>query len=416
MPSMMVAIGRRSSHSGAGRASVGPAIAAVTALQVLLFVALGLPDGALGVAWPSMRAAVDQPLGQLGVVLLVGTAGYVIGSPSVASVVGRVGTPRAMTAATAVAAAALGVWATIGSWWLLLAASFVLGVSRGMVDAGLNAFVALHGGVRRLGVLHGSYGIGTTVGALLVVASLATGPWRTAFVVMAVIEAALAVWSAWLHDRWPADVVAGIDSDVDDGVARAHPGVVIGVTMLCFAALVGAEYSTGAWSYTLLTDGRAMSATAAGLWVASYWIGLTAARFGLAALGHRIDRVVLLNVSCTAALAGVGLLSWDPRGLGPLGLPVAGLGFANIFPALVALTPDRLGAHRSSRVIGLSVAAASVGGAAVAAFAGVLVDRYGPWSIGPLLVIVTAVVGVLHRALVAVAPVGRDRGYLNQMR
>jgi fucose permease len=394
--------------------AVTRAVTAVTVLQILLFVALGLPDGALGVAWPSMRTAVDQPLGQLGIVLLVGTAGYVVGSPSVASLVRRFGTPRAMTMATWIGAASLAAWSVTRSWSTLLAASFVLGVSRGMVDAGLNSYVALHGGVRRLGVLHGAYGVGTTLGSLLVVASLVTGPWRTAFVVMAAVEAGLAIWSGTLHGRWRPDVVAGADAVSDDGPARAHVAGVVAVTMLCFAALVGAEYSTGAWSYTLLTDGRGMSDTAAGLWVASYWIGLTAARFGLAAVGHRIDRVRLLNVSCTAALAGVGLLSWNPLGLGALGLPVAGLGFANIFPALVALMPDRIGRHRSSRVIGWSVAAASVGGAGVAAFAGVLVDRYGAWSIGPLLVIVAAAVAVLHLTLVRLAPVAIDRGYLNQ--
>src|SRR6516164_10703505 len=117
-------------------------VGAVTVLQILLFVSLGLPDGALGVAWPSMRTAVGQPLGQLGIVLLVGTAGYVVGSPSVAPLVRRFGTPRSMTAAAWVGAASLATWSVTRSWALLLAASFVLGVSRGMVDAGLNAYVA----------------------------------------------------------------------------------------------------------------------------------------------------------------------------------------------------------------------------------------------------------------------------------
>jgi fucose permease len=391
------------------RPVVTRAVAAVVALQIMFFVALGLPDGALGVAWPSMRTAVGQPLGRLGIVLLVGTAGYVVGSPSVASLVRRFGTPRSMTAAAWIGAVSLGAWSVTRSWALLLGAAFVLGVSRGMVDAGLNAYVALHGGVRPLGVLHGSYGIGTTLGSLLVVASLATGPWRTAFVAMAAVEAGLALWSGWLRDRWPADLVAGTEAAIDDGRARGHPAAVIAVTMVCFAVLVGAEYSTGSWSYTLLTDGRGLGDTAAGLWVASYWVGLTVARFGLAAVGHRIDRVVVLNLSCGAALGGVALLWWDPWGLGVLGLPLAGLGFANIFPSLVALMPDRLGPRRSSRVIGWSVAAASVGGAGVAAFAGVLVDRYGAWSIGPLLVIVTGLLGALHLLLVRLAPVGRDR-------
>lgn len=378
---------------------------AVAALQVALFVTLGLPDGGLGVAWPSMRGAVDRPLGALGIVLAVGTIGYVAGSPSVSTVARRFGTPRTMMVGAAVAAGALAVWSVTRSWPLLLVAALVLGVARGMVDAGLNAYVALHGGVRRLGLLHGAYGLGTSLGSLLVVASLAAGSWRAAFVVMAALDAAVAVWAARRRDDWPPDIAVAPQTVDDPDAAVARAALVIAVTVVCFAALVGAEYSTGAWSYTLLTDGRGLSDTAAGLWVASYWGGLTVARFALAGFGHRIGPVALLHVSCAVALAGVGLLWWDPGGAGALGLPVAGVGFAAIFPALVALTPDRLGAHRSSAVIGWSVAAASLGGAGVAAGAGVLVDARGASSLGPLLFAVTVALVLLHLALVALAPV-----------
>jgi hypothetical protein len=299
-----------------------PAVA-VAALQVALFVTLGLPDGGLGVAWPSMRGAVSRPLGALGLVLAVGTIGYVLGSPSVSTVARRYGTPRTMMVGSAVAAAALTGWSATRSWPLLLMASFVLGIARGVIDAGLNAYVALHGGVRRLGLLHGAYGLGTSVGSLLVVASLATGSWRPAWVVMAALDAAVAVWAARRRDDWPPDVV--VEPPAADGpdAALNRGGLVIAVTVLCFAALVGAEYSTGAWSYTLLTDGRGLGDTAAGLWVAAYWGGLTVARFAVGVFGNRIGRVTLLHLSCAVALTGVGLLWWDPVGRGAIGLPTA---------------------------------------------------------------------------------------------
>src|SRR5262249_6793851 len=109
-------------------------VVAVAALQVALFVTLGLPDAGLGVAWPSMRDAVDRPLGALGIVLAVGTIGYVAGSPSVSTVAGRFGTPRTMMVSSAVAAGALAVWSVTRSWPLLLVAALVLGVARGMID------------------------------------------------------------------------------------------------------------------------------------------------------------------------------------------------------------------------------------------------------------------------------------------
>ena len=343
------------------------AAAAVMGLQIALFVSLGLPDGALGVAWPSMRGSYGRPLGDLGVVLALNTAGYLAGSTSVAALVRRCGTPWVMTAAMAVAAVAMAVWVLTGWWMVLLAAALVLGVSRGATDAGLNAYVALHGGVRRLGVLHGAYGVGTSLGPLVVLASLADRDvaagvdrhrrarrrHRTADVALAPGVAA--------RRRSPVRRRPATTARRPDGRRQAG-AVAVAVTMLCFAALVGAEFSTGTWSYTLLTDGRGLADTAAGLWVASYWAGLTLARFALGAAGDRVERVTLLHASCALALAALGLLWWDPGGAGVLGLPLAGAGFASVFPTLVALMPDRLGAHRSSAVIGWSVAAASVGG------------------------------------------------------
>jgi fucose permease len=304
-----------------------------------------------------------------------------------------------------VAATAMALWVATGWWLVLLAAALVLGVSRGATDAGLNAYVALHGGVRRLGVLHGAYGVGTSLGPLVVLASLAAGTWRPAWIAIAVLDAVVGVLTWRWRRAWPADVVVAPRGAADGDSVRQAGWPAVAVTMLCFAALVGAEFSTGTWSYTLLTDGRGMSDTPAALWVASYWAGLTIARFALGAVGDRFDRVTLLHASCALALAGVGLLWWDPGGAGVLGLPVAGAGFASVFPTLVALMPDRLGVHRSSAVIGWSVAAASLGGTAVAALAGALADQSGPAILAPTLFVVTAALAALHLLLVRLAPV-----------
>ena len=385
------------------------AAALVLAVQIALFVGLGLPDGALGVAWPSMRTGLDRSAGDLGVVLLVSMAGYLAGSTAAARAASRIGTPTAMTVAATVAGAAFVLWVATDVWLVVLVASLVLGMARGLVDAGLNAYVALHGGVRRLGLLHGAYGVGTSLGPLLVLAALAVGTWRPAWLVMAALDLVVAAMLWRGRDDWEPEAVPEPGAPHVASPGLASIALVVFVTMACFAALVGAEFSTGAWSYTLLTDARDVSDTAAGLWVATYWGGLTVARFALGALGHRIERVRLLHLSGATALTGVAWLWWDPRALGALGLPVAGLGFGCIFPTLVALMPDRLGPARSSTVIGWSVAAASIGGTAVAALAGVLVDEVGPSTLAPLFVVMTVALIALHLVLTALAPVNRTR-------
>ena len=71
------------------------------------------------------------------------------------------------------------------SWPLVLACGFLAGLAGGAVDAGLNAYGAAHFGARVLNWLHASFGVGTTLGPLIVTAVLSSGNvWRLAYVIV----------------------------------------------------------------------------------------------------------------------------------------------------------------------------------------------------------------------------------------
>ena len=383
--------------------SLRRAVTGVVALQLALFVALGIPDGALGVAWPTMRGSLGRPLGDFGIVLGAQVVGYLAASPATAHLVRRIGTATAMIGASALATLAAGVWTFTHSWVVVIVVAVGLGLSRGTVDAGLNSYVALHGGVRRLGLLHASYGVGTSVGPLIVVASLAAGSWRYAFGALAVLDGLVTWWALRRRDDWAADEVAPTDHGTG-GFELRPSALAVPVTLALFGALVGAEYTTGAWSYTLLTDGRGLTDTAAGLWVAAYWFGLTAGRFALGLRGDRVGRLALLHTAWVVSLAAVLFLWWDPGGAGPLALPVAGAGFSVLFPLLVALVPDRMGGHRAARRHRMVRRRRSGGRRRRAALAGVLADNIGPLVLAPIFVVVTAVGAGLHLLLAFLAP------------
>src|ERR1700752_431789 len=52
------------------------------ATPLITFVSLGLPAGAIGVAWPPMRSAFAAPLAGLGLLLAAITIAYFVGSAS----------------------------------------------------------------------------------------------------------------------------------------------------------------------------------------------------------------------------------------------------------------------------------------------------------------------------------------------
>jgi hypothetical protein len=57
------------------------------------FVVLGLRDGMLGTAWPSMRVSFGAPVGYLGLILLIATTGSVLVTAFVSRLIQRLGVP-----------------------------------------------------------------------------------------------------------------------------------------------------------------------------------------------------------------------------------------------------------------------------------------------------------------------------------
>src|SRR5438067_12274911 len=62
------------------RAAPGMGGAITLGLASLGFISLGLPEGLLGVAWPSIRASFDLPLDALGLLLGTFASGYFVSS------------------------------------------------------------------------------------------------------------------------------------------------------------------------------------------------------------------------------------------------------------------------------------------------------------------------------------------------
>src|SRR5262245_10856489 len=154
-------------HEPMGEQHRRPSVRTTDVLSLGSFVVLGLPDGMLGTAWPSMRATFGAPVGELGLILLITTAGSVLITAFVGPLIRRLGVPTLLTLAWALAALGYAGYAVAPGLWLVLGISVLLGVSAGMMDGGLNTAVALTGRQRLLNLLHGAYGVGTALGPLL---------------------------------------------------------------------------------------------------------------------------------------------------------------------------------------------------------------------------------------------------------
>lgn len=356
------------------------------------FVMLGLTEGSLGVAWPSMRSEFERGVSELGALLAISSVGYLTASTAYGRIHSGLGTGASLgTGCTLMAAGLLGI-AIAPAWPVVVFSAVMLGVGGGLVDSGMNAHAALEFDLRSINLLHASFGVGATLGPLLITASLAAGTtWRGGYAVMALAQAgmAVAIWRS--RSRWTSRSAESGDDRVVT-VRRAR----VFLLLALFFVYTGAEVGVGQWAYTLLSEGRGMPAAVAGGWVAAYWAGLTAGRFLVSAVGNRVSASNTLNISVVTALVGVGILWWDPAGAGFAGLPVAGIGLAAIFPTLVSLTPLRIGRDRSTRMVGYQLAAASLGIATLPWILGLLAESQGLAVLGPGLFGITAMFAILH--------------------
>jgi fucose permease len=358
----------------------------------LTFIALGLTQGVLGVAWPTMRVDFGRPLPDLGNLLAISVGGYFLAGLSAGPLTRRFGTGLLLTATMALGSASLLLYAVAGSWPVLLLASAGVGFSGGLLDSVVNAYVALHHGTRTMNLLHASFGIGATTGPLLVATSLARGlSWRAAYVVLLCVELLLVVTVFVIRRRWPQ----GLTDDSGAVHARVGGPLVLGLLAMFFLH-VGLEVTAGQWSYSLLTQSRGVGELAAGIWVASYWGGLTGGRLLLGVIGNRVGPRRILNLSMLGTVLGAAILWWNPVGLGVGGLPIIGFSLAGIFPTLVTLTPSWVGAEKSPSIIGYQVAAASAGSAALPWAVSRLIDVRDLEILGPFLLVIALLMPVLY--------------------
>jgi fucose permease len=360
------------------------------------FVVLGLPTGMLGIAWPSMRAALDAPLAGLGVLLAAMTVTQ-FGSSGLSGLVReRFGAIALLLVPTVLAGGGLALFALAETWPAMIAAAAILGAGLGLLDAAVNMEAALKRGVRFMGALHASWALGATLGPVLIGTVLvATGSWRLGYAVAALAFVAVAVAT------YLARADLGTAPEREDAPMA---GVRSGRTIVAGAALlfvyVGIELGAGQWSFTRLTADGALSDTVAGLAVFLYWSALAAGRIWLALFGDRAGTARLFDLSVGGALlSAVAFWLLPPPAAALVALPCIGASLSVFVPLLLYLTPRRVGRQHAPRAIGYQVAAGFIGGAVLPAGIGVVMQSSGVSTLGLCLSALAVILGGLHLAV-----------------
>ncbi|MET8524907.1 MFS transporter [Micromonospora sp. NPDC005172] len=386
--------------------SPAPPRAALLLLAYLAFVSLGLPDGLLGVGWPSIRGDFGVPTEAVGLLLAAGTVGYLTSSVLAGFTLARLGVGALLAGSTLLASLALTGYALSPGLAVIVGCALLLGLGSGAIDSGLNAYAAGAFGPRHMNWLHAFFGLGVAIGPLIMTAALSAGlAWRWGYGIVAAAQLALASAFALTVRAWRrSDPASGSVTETPEAVPPVRVPILTTLRLpvvwsgtLAFALYVAIEVSAGLWAFLLLTQGRGLSAAVAGGCVSAYWGSLFVGRVVQGVVAERLGPRLVLRVSLAGMAVGAALVAVPGSAvLAVLGLVVVGFAAAPVFPLLTLTTPERVGAAHADRAIGLQIGAAGLGAALVPAGLGVLISTVSVQVLGPALVVLSLALIVLY--------------------
>jgi fucose permease len=378
----------------------------------LAFISLGLPDSLLGSAWTVMRLDFNVPLGWAGIISVTISGGTILSSLISERIIKRFGTGKVTFSSVLATAIALLGFSLSPSFFWLIVCSIPLGLGAGSIDAGLNNYVAVHYKPHHMSWLHCFWGIGATLGPIIMAQNiLRSNNWSGGYFMISMIQfglVALLFFTLPLLKRIPnsrnTDSTVNLVEPAQNGKAPEqtakdskltakdseltakdseltakslepiikNPGITtvgpvfaikgVKLSLIAFLFYCGTELTVGLWGSSYLVQIKEIAPVTAARWIAMYYAGITVGRLITGFLTMKISCRRLIQAGQIITLGGVLLLLLPSVAAFPLaGFILIGLGCAPIFPCMLHETPDRFGPSLSQKIMGLQMAFAYIG-------------------------------------------------------
>lgn len=375
----------------------------------LAFISLGLPDALLGAAWPSMYQPLGADLSWAGAVSMIISAGTIVSSLASDRLNSRLGTGRVTAGSVALTAIALFGFSTCTAFWQLCVWAVPYGLGAGSVDAALNNYVALHYQSRHMSWLHCMWGVGASVGPVIMGRALAAGSWQSGYRVISLMQIVLTAILLFSLPLWkrPDEDGAGVNVTPEH---RSLPQLLripgVPEVMISFACYSAVEATAGMWAASYCTLMRGIDAQTAAGWASLFYLGVTVGRFFSGFLTMKFNDHQMIRGGQAVILVGLVLI-FLPAGNTLLfaGLIIVGLGCAPIYPSIIHETPANFGRNLSMSMTGVQMAAAYVGTTLLPPFFGLLAQHITmglfPWYLLTALILMTVSSEAMHRKTAA---------------
>jgi fucose permease len=331
------------------------------------FISLGLPDSLLGAAWPSMYGTLNVPLHYAGYISMIVAGGTVISSIFSEKIIRRLGTGTVVASSVAMTAAALLGVSFSSAFMPLCFWAIPLGLGAGSVDAALNNYVALHYKAKHMSWLHCFWGVGASIGPIIMSFYLINGnSWNLGYRTIGIMQCCLVVVLFASMSLWGKNKPSGNDDKHENLKSLTFKEIfrIAGVKqiILAFFCYCAVEVTAGLWGSSYLVVEKNIPPETAARWISLYYIGITLGRFISGFLTIKLNNRQMIRLGQCFVVFGIIVLML-PLGKIMLlpGFLLIGLGCAPIFPSLLHETPRNFGSDKSQAIIGIQMAGAYIG-------------------------------------------------------
>ncbi len=359
------------------------------------YISLGLPDTVLGVAWPVMRYDLHKSVewaGILGMIIILGSS---VSGFSSGFFINRIPAGVLLMVSCFMTGVSLLGFGLAPAFWVILFLAIPLGLGGGCIDAAMNSFIARHYSSRHMNWLHGCWGVGATIGPVIMTSIIAAGHgWRGGYGTISAIQLTLGVIFLFTLKLWTDSHNQPVSSGQHEfKVKTPETGPIYSdlsawFSVLTFFCYCGAEYGFGLWGATFLINCRSFTTETAGYAVAIYWGSLTFGRFLCGWIADRIGNRKMVYGGITVAVAGQILLFLAGTNVYIIypALLLMGMGLAPIYPCMMHETARRFSEKRANVVIGFQSGSACLG-VAVLPFLTGLVGKFTGFALLPFILI-----------------------------
>ena len=350
------------------------------AIIYLAFVSMGLPDALLGSAWPTMYGGMGVPVSWAGLVTIIMAGGTVISSLMSDQLLRRFGTGMVTAVSTLMTAVALFGFSISSAFWHLILWAIPYGLGAGSIDAALNNYVALKYKSRHMSWIHFFWGVGATAGPAIMGGILSGGAaWTSGYRTVGLIQTAMTLvlfltLPLWKKNDLPQPGKTGGDHRLTRGQVLRIPGAkALLVAFFCYSSV---EATAGLWASSYMTLQRGVAPDVAARWASIFYLGITLGRFAIGFITDRVGDRNMIRIGQGCIIVGVLTLFLAPDNtVAFVGLILAGLGCAPVYPCLLHETPVNFGVENSQTMMGFQMACAYTGSTLMSPLFGLIADH-----------------------------------------